>query len=222
VAAPSSAPAPRYRDADGDGRLRSEVFERASPGLIAALAPWLGQLPGTVLEIGAGTGQNAAAFARAFPALAWWPSDPDPLHRRSAQAWAKALRVPERPALNVDAAGDWPTQADVAALGPLSAVVAMNVAHIVPWAVVEGLVAGAGRALAPGGLLVLAGPFKVYGDYIGKGNAAFDLQLQAQSRDWGLRDVADLQALSQAAGMGLASLQTIPADNRVLIFRKTP
>lgn len=219
---PSSAATPRYRPEPGatDPRLFSDVFERVCPPLIAALAPWLGRGPGTVLEIGCGTGQHAAAFAAAFPALAWWPSDPDPIHRASARAWAGALRVPARAPLEIDASGPWATLPAVTALGPLSAVVSMNVIHIAPFAVAEGLVAGAGKALAPGGLLVFYGPFHVHGQTIGPGNAAFDARLRADNPDWGIRDVAVIEALGAAAGLEFAALQAMPANNRLLILRK--
>ena len=72
---PSSTHTAHYRpddhDGTGDGRLHSPVFERVSPVFVAAMAPWLGQRPGTVLEIGAGTGQQAAASALAFRHMAW-------------------------------------------------------------------------------------------------------------------------------------------------------
>lgn len=173
-----------------------------------------------VLEIGAGTGQQAAACALAFPDLAWIPSDPDPEHRRSIAAWQEALRAPEQPVLDLDASGDWPALAPVAALGPLDAVISMNVVHIAPVTVAEGIVAGAGRALAPGGLLILYGPFVVNGRMIGPGNAAFDARLRAENPEWGLRDTADIEALGEASGLSFAALQAMPANNRLLILRK--
>ncbi|MEL6285883.1 MAG: DUF938 domain-containing protein, partial [Pseudomonadota bacterium] len=45
-----------------------------------------------------------------------------------------------------------------------------NVIHIAPWSVAEGMVAGAGQALLPGGRLVLYGPFKEGGQHTGEGN----------------------------------------------------
>lgn len=220
--APTSPHIARYNagnaDAETDGRLRSPVFERNSPPIIAALAPWLAGRTGPALEIGAGTGQHAGAFALAFPGLDWWPSDPEPGHRASIAAWRAFLRLPERDALDLDAATAWPGHPQVAALGPLAAIISLNVIHIAPYSVARGIVAGAARALAAGGLLIFYGPFKDHGRHIGSGNAAFDAGLRAENPDWGLRDLADIEALAADAGLAFAALHAMPANNRMLIL----
>ncbi len=198
----------------------SSICDRNGPPIIAALTPWLADRAGPVLEIGSGTGQHAGACALAFPGLDWQPSDPVPDHRASITAWAAYLRLPERPVLDIDAAGDWPAMAQVAALGPLQAVVSMNVIHIAPFAVVRGIVAGAGRALAPGGLLIFYGPFMEDGAHTGEGNRRFDAGLRAENPDWGIRDLGEVEELGRDAGLELAELRPMPANNRVVVLRK--
>lgn len=224
-AAPSSGHAALYTpdnaDHAEDGRLFSPVFPRNSPPLIAELARLFEGASGPVLEIGAGTGQHAGAFSLAFPALDWWPSDPDPGHRASIAAWAAFLRAPGRGPLDLDASTDWAGTPQIAALGPLTGVVSVNVIHIAPWAVAEGIVAGAARALAPGGLLAFYGPFTEQGRYDGDGNRAFDAQIRAANPAWGLREVDDLDALAAAAGLARHRLVPMPARNRLLVYRKT-
>ena len=63
--------------------------------------------------------------------------------------------------------------------------------------------AGAGRLLRDGGRLFVYGPFKRDGAHTAPSNAAFDASLRAENPDWGVRDVADLDALAQAAGLSL-------------------
>ncbi len=222
---PTSRHMQRYRqraiDDPSDARLSSPVFHRNGPPLIAALAPWLAGRSGPVVEIGAGTGQHASAFRLAFPALDWRASDPDPLHRASIHAWSAAHGLPHAPALALDAENAWADQSEVAGLGPLAAVVAINVIHIAPFRVAEGIVAGAGKALAHGGLLIFYGPFKENGEHTGDGNRAFDAGLRAENLDWGVRDIADIGALARSAGLGFAALVAMPANNRTLIFRKS-
>jgi SAM-dependent methyltransferase len=211
---------PGAQESAPDGRLHSPVFLRNAPPLIAALTRVLGDESGPVLEIGAGTGQHAAAFALGFPELQWWPSDPDPIHRRSIAAWAAELRAPDRPPLALDAAADWASDPAVQALGPLTAVYAGNVTHIAPFAVTEGLVAGAGRALAPGGRLLLYGPFRVDGAFLGEGNRAFDAALRADNPDWGLREITEIDALAHAAGLSPEARNAMPANNLLAVWRR--
>ena len=215
---PTSPHASRYRGSDSQGRLHSDVFLRNAPPLVSTLAPWLSGRSGPVLEIGSGTGQHAAAFALAFPDLEWCPSDPDAEHRASISAWAAHLDTPSQPPRALDAARDWAFE--VSDLGPLAAVAALNVIHIAPRAAMEGLVADAGRALRPGGLLILYGPFLVHGDPISDGNRAFDRNLRADNPEWGLRDTDEVESLGRAAGLSPAALVAMPANNRLLILRR--
>jgi SAM-dependent methyltransferase len=218
MARPTRAPAPSCRGAPpgGDGRLDTPVYHRNIGPIRDTLAAWLDGRDGVVLELGSGTGQHVAALRRAFPALVWQASDPDPLHRASCDAWDPGAP----PALDLDAAADWPADPAVARLGPLTAVLACNMVHIAPRAAACGLIAGAGRALAPGGLLILYGPFVEDGVHTGPGNAAFDAQLRARNPAWGLRDVADLRAAAGAAGLGFGALTPMPANNRILVFER--
>lgn len=204
-----------------DGRLVSPSFERNAGPIRAALAPLLRGAPGggAVLEIGSGTGQHAAHFAPAFPELLWVPTDPVPEHRASIAAWrtisgALNLAAP----LDLDAAQDWAAHPEVTSLGPLAAVFAMNVIHIAPWAVAEGIVAGAARSLAPGGRLILYGPFAEGGRHTGEGNARFDAALRAENPEWGVRDLDEVAALARAAGLGAPVVTAMPANNRLVAF----
>ncbi len=217
---PSSTHAARYRqgpsDDTRDGRIESPVFPRNAPPLIATLTDVFRDRAGPVLEIGAGTGQHAAAFALAFPHLDWWPSDPDPIHRASITAWAAHLRAPDRPPRAIDASADW--TGEVADLGPLTAVISLNVIHIAPVTVLHGILNNAAQALAPQGLLVFYGPFKEDGRHTGEGNAAFDRNLRAENPDWGIRDVSDIARAGAALGFGPPRILPMPANNRLVIL----
>lgn len=198
-----------------DGRLVSPSAERNQQPIIAALGPVLEGCSGTVLEIGSGTGQHAAAFAAAFPALDWQPSDPADENLHSIRAWAADARVGNlRAPINLDAAGAWPV------LGPLAAVLAINVIHIAPWGVAEGILRGAAAALGPGAPLVFYGPFAEGGRHTGAGNARFDAALRADNPSWGVRDVDDLSAAAAAVGLAGPEVQLMPADNRLVAYRR--
>ena len=106
--------------------------------------------------------------------------------------------------------------------GSAAAVVAINVAHISPPVVLEGLVAGAGRKLAPGvGCLVLYGPWAVEGRVEGAGNQRFDAMLRRLDPSFGLRDTAELRRLAQVHGLQLVDMVHFPqSNNYALVLRK--
>ena len=99
------------------------------------------------------------------------------------------------------------------------AVVSINMIHIAPWTAAEGLMAGAGRVLAPGGLLYLYGPFKENGRHTAPSNAAFDASLKARDSEWGVRDVAEVSDLAGRHGLVLVERVVMPANNLSLVFR---
>ena len=198
--------------------MYSAVFERNAPPIIDALAPRLAGREGRALEIGSGTGQHVIAFSRAFPDLRWTPSDPDPLHRQSIDAWRAHEGAATARALALDAAGDW--AGAVAPIAPLELVISLNVIHIAPIAVARGIVNGAGTVLAPGGLLAFYGPFREGGRHTGEGNALFDSRLRADNPEWGLRDVDEITEMAAEAGLARRDLISMPANNRLLLFEK--
>lgn len=197
-----------------DPRLRAPAAGRNREALRAALGPYFDGRVGLVLEIGSGTGEHVLDWAGAFPGLEWQPSDPDPAHRASIDAWAAEGAGRIRPAIDLDAAAAWPR------LGPLAAVISVNVIHIAPWAVAEGIVAGAGALVAPGGLLIFYGPFREGGAHTGEGNARFDATLRAQNPAWGIRDLEAVADRAAAAGFGSPVITGMPANNRLVVFER--
>ena len=78
--------------------------------------------------------------------------------------------------------------------------------------------AGAGRLLRAGGLLVLYGPFMRNGAHNAPSNAAFDASLKARNPSWGVRDMADLEKVGEAAGLSLRETIEMPTNNMLLVF----
>lgn len=203
-----------------DTRLHTPTFSRNSPPTIAALATYFAGRSGPVLEIGAGTGQHAAAFSLAFPALDWWPSDPLPAHRASIASWARHIPAPVLGSLDIDAAGDWPSTPEITAIGPLTGVLSMNVIHIAPFDVAAGIVVGAGKTLDTNGLLIFYGPFLAKDIETASGNLAFDAKLKASNPAWGLRWIEDIDRLAAGAGLERVAFTPMPRNNRLAIFTK--
>lgn len=202
-----------------DGRIFSPTFERNCPPITEALRPLLEGREGTVLEIGSGTGQHIAHWAGSFPGLDWQPTDIHPEHHASIAAWRRAAGLANlRAPFALDAGGDWAAASEVRRLGPLAAVIAVNVIHIAPWAVAEGIVAGAAQALAPGGVLVFYGAFRRGGEHTTPSNAEFDAALREANAEWGVRDLDEVSRRAAAHGFGAARVSELPANNLLVAF----
>ena len=194
-------------------RLSSAAAERNKAPILAVLQRVLPST-GLVLEIASGGGQHVVHFAKALPRLAWQPSDPDAEARASIAAWAAAEQLDNvRPPLALDArAASWPLDA-------CDAIVCINMIHISPWTAAEGLFAGAERLLPADGVLYLYGPYRMQGRHTAPSNAAFDASLRAQSPEWGLRDLEEVEALAARHGFALGETVAMPANNFSVIFR---
>ncbi|MBO9698150.1 MAG: DUF938 domain-containing protein [Sphingopyxis sp.] len=188
---------------------------RNRDAIAAVLAGWLPP-SGTVLEVASGSGEHAVHFAAAFPYLDWQPSDPDPAGLTSIAAYrAEAgLANVARPLALDASAEDWPV--DRAA-----AILCINMVHISPWEATPGLFAGAARLLAPGAPLILYGPYIEPGISTAESNLAFDASLRARNPAWGLRDTGAVKAAAAAAGFAFAERRAMPANNLMLLFRRT-
>ena len=160
-----------------------------------------------VLEIGSGTGQHAAYFAAELPHLVWQASDVAE-NLPGIRQW---ISDPAPIELNVD--GQWPAvQAD--------AVFSANTCHIMSWPQVERMFAGIGKI--PGvKTFCLYGPFNHGGQYTSESNARFDAMLRSRDPASGLRDMDDVVPLAAHNGFTLGEDNAMPANNRLLAFRKT-
>ena len=201
-------------------RRHAPATARNRDAILEVLRRILPSGPATVLEIASGSGEHAIHFAGALPGLTWQPSDPDPGALASIAAWSADSGCRNlRPPLQLDARWDsWP----IDQLGAqLDAIFCANMIHIAPWSACVGLLAGAGRHLAPGGLLVLYGPYRIGGVHTAPSNEAFDADLRARDPSWGVRDLEAVVALAAPLGLGLEERVPMPANNQTLIFRRS-
>lgn len=199
------------------GALASPAVARNTGPILEVLRAHM-PARGRVLEIAAGSGEHAVAFAAALPGLEWTPSDPSAEARASVAAWAEAADLPNlRPPLALDVLDEagWPE-------GPFAALVCINMIHISPWAATEGLMRLAGRVLPVGGLLATYGPYRETETPLAPSNAAFDESLRARDPAWGLRDRDDVAAAAKVEGLALTRRIAMPANNLMLLFRRIP
>ena len=173
---------------------------------------------GLVLEIGSGTGQHVAHFARALPGLTFQPSEMDTERHASINAWVQHENLANvRPPLAIDLLAEpWPvTEAN--------AILCINVIHISPWEATLALMKGAGNILEPGGVLVTYGPYKRGGQHTAPSNEEFDRNfLKARDPRFGVRDLEEVAKAASDYGLELEETIPMPANNFTLVFRKRP
>lgn len=171
---------------------------------------------GLMLEIASGTGEHAVYLSRAFAQWQWQPTDPDPDALASIAAWreeggAENLLAP----LQLDASSpDWP-------VSHADAILCVNMTHISPPAASEGLFAAAGQLLQTGAPLLIYGPFLEADVETTRSNLGFDASLKSRDPSWGLRDVAWIDELAKRNGLTRSARHAMPANNLVLVYRKT-
>ena len=167
-----------------------------------------------VLEIGSGTGQHAVYFAARLGHLTWHSSDVIE-NLAGISQWldeAALVNTPAPLALDVTQAR-WP-EIDV------DAVFTANTIHIMHWPMIEDMFRGVGRLLPPQGLFAAYGPFNYAGNFTSDSNARFDGWLKERDPASGVRDFEALDELARLAGMRLDNDFTMPANNRMLCWRK--
>lgn len=174
---------------------------------------------GTILEVGAGSGEHAVTLATALPGVAWLTGDPDKAARASIAAWIADAGLDNLSGPHaIDVRAElW----GIEQAAPFDALVSINMIHIAPFEAAQGLFAGAGRLLRGGGQMFLYGPFSRHGVHTVPSNAAFDESLKARDPRWGVRDIdRDLGPLAEKAGLALQQIVEMPANNLSLIYRK--
>jgi len=166
-----------------------------------------------VLEVGSGTGQHAVFFAGQLPHLTWICSDLEENHA-GIHLWMEEAGLPnvEGPLL-LDARHDWPPMR-------VDAVFSANAVHIMSWQAVTGMIENIGHVLQTGGKLCLYGPFMYDGKHTSESNAQFDGWLKQRDPLSGVRDISRLNELAQVAGMVLERDYEMPANNRILIWKR--
>lgn len=168
-----------------------------------------------VLEVGSGTGQHAVSFAAAMPWLEWQPSE---LRQglEGIRAWADEAQLGNlhEPLLLDVHADDWPQ-------GAFDAAFSANTLHIIDWQGVVKMFGGLSRLLGRHAVLAVYGPFNYGGKYTSESNAAFDRWLAQRDPLSAIRDTAAVNALARAGGFIAIADHALPANNRLLVWRKS-
>jgi len=172
---------------------------------------------GNALEIASGTGEHIIAYAPAMPGLTWQPSDPDPDRRASIAAWRAEHPAPNLlPPIDLNACAPGWSECH----GSMDMIVLVNLIHLISYAVSSLHLSETAKALAPGGVAALYGPFLRDGEATSEGDASFHASLRAQDPAIGYKDVIDVAAALTRNGLHLFETVKLPANNLMLCVER--
>ncbi len=167
-----------------------------------------------VLEIASGTGQHACHFAANMPWLQWQPTELPgnlPVLQPRCAAYTGNNLLPP---LALDVRADpWPVAVP-------DALFSANSLHIMSFPAVEQCFAALARQAGADTLLAIYGPFNYGGQYTSPSNARFDQWLAQQHPQSAIRDFDAVNTLAGRAGFSLQADHEMPANNRLLLWRK--
>jgi hypothetical protein len=183
-----------------------------------------------VLEIGSGTGQHAVHVAAAMPWLVWQCSDAG-AYLPGIRMWldeAGLSNTPEPFALQAVAGpaphfAPQPVPMPRDAVGGRSgydAVFSANTLHIMGWLEVQALFASLPTLLADDATVAVYGPFNIGGTFTSESNRQFEDWLKARDPRSGIRDLEAVNALAESIGLRLIDDIAMPANNRMLVWRR--
>ena len=172
------------------------------------------------LEIGSGTGQHAVHFAAAMPWLTWQCSDAE-ANLPGIRMWLDEAALANTPAPFALQALAEPAPAWSAPVPRrYDAVFSANTLHIMGWPEAQAFFLALPHLLADDAAVAVYGPFNEGGDFTSDSNRAFDGWLKARDPRSGIRDVEAVKALAEGIGLRLVEDVAMPANNRMLVWRR--
>ena len=169
---------------------------------------------GEVLEIGSGTGQHAVFLTEHLHHLKWQPSDLEAEHVGMKMWFDEVSHNRISPPLILDV--DMPEWS----VDKKEYVYTANTTHIISSAQTEKMFNHVGQLLKCDGLFVQYGPFNYNGQYTSASNANFDIWLKQRNPESCIKDFEVVQKLAIDNGMSLVKDISMPANNRILVWKK--
>lgn len=203
--------------AEPDGRMFAPSAARNAEAIVALAREKAPTSKGKALELASGTGQHIVELARAVPHLTWQPTEVDADRRRSIAAYvAEAGLSNIAPVVALDATEEGWGKIH----GGQDFVQLVNLLHLVSVREARTLVTEAAKALVPGGVLMIYGPFMRGDKLTSEGDVAFDASLRAQDSAIGYKSDSEVLGWGSDAGLEQGEAVEMPANNLALVWRK--
>lgn len=171
---------------------------RNSPAILEILKLYIkSNAVGIVLEISSGVGSHVNFFAPHFPYLTFQPTEYEKSLLNSIDSYAKDCKTNNiLSPLHVDVRDTYTKWGNFQPKS-IDFMLNINMIHISDFSCTIGLFRNAGILLKENGLLFTYGPYAIDGVLIPDSNVQFDALLKQQNREWGVRDIRNLEKLAE-------------------------
>lgn len=203
-------------DAQPDGRLVAPSAAN-NMGPICSVLKDIAPKSGRAVELASGTGQHCVAFANSCPNLTWVPTDIDADRLASIGIYVSEAQLPN---LTLPVRLDATQIGWSETTGNLDLIVLVNLLHLISEDEAQVAVREAAQALAPNGVFLLYGPFMRGGELTSQGDERFHESLVSTDPEIGYKDDFDVIDWAMDAGLDVAHVLEMPANNLSLVFRK--
>ena len=192
----------------------SPSSERNQEPILEVLKKLLSPKHKKLLELGSGTGQHAIYLAPKFPELSWTCSDLEQNHH-GIKLWLE-----DCPAANINGPISYEIGKHSFPDKNYDVVFSANTFHIMSWDKVKLFIQECGINLKPEALVIIYGPFNYNGSYSSESNTKFDIWLKDRNPESAIRDFEAVSEEMEKAGLKLQEDFSMPANNRILAFRR--
>ena len=167
-----------------------------------------------VLEVGSGTAQHAAYFAKNLKNITWTTSDVSSGHAR-IKSMLDEVKLPNlRGPLAFEIGKDFFPKYNY------DIVFTANTFHIMSWKQCKNLMKILGNRLREGSQVIIYGPFNYEGKFTSESNSLFDQYLKEINPEQGIRSFEDINKNMIKNGFVLFKDYEMPANNRILVFTR--
>lgn len=187
--------------------------QRNLPHLLAAHQPILSRSETrNCLELASGFLDHCSAYAGHHPGVRFWPTECDQylvrfLHEATERSGRSNIAKPLK--LDILDDVDWQRLRKDAA-SPFDVIIVTNLLNVTPWTVTQALFRQLAESADPilnrkNGILTVYCCLRVGGQFRSVADEKFNAELRGRSADFGIRDLDDVLALAEEAGLELQS-----------------
>eukprot|EP00948_MAST-09A_sp_MAST-9A-sp1_P001461 g1461.t1 len=176
------------------------------------------------LSVAEGTGIHVSSFASAVPTCNFFPTEYTaeliPVINATCKN-EKCDNVASSAVLDASSIDQWSALFPEMSTKPtFDFGYAINVIHISPWAVTEGIFNGFSHLIKDNGILLTYGAYQIGETLEPESNRSFDASLRARDPRWGIRRLERIKKLASENCFVLEEKINCPANNYALLWRR--